>query len=92
MHGLAIPFKKNGGAGNMNFDTSNVNSQIAACTQVQSQYGPLLNLGVTKDVNGDYTKMMNALKSAGFQAIQDEYMSQAQAFMKDYAANAGSGN
>lgn len=81
---LRDSFSKNGISPallNFNFDSSKVSSQLTAITAVEAQYLPLLNMGVAPDVQQTYDQMMAALKTAGLQTVQDEYIKQAQAFM-----------
>jgi len=73
----------------MNFDNTQIQTQISAVASIESTYLPQLNLGLASDIQGTYDTMMSQLNSTGLKDIQTAYLQQVQAFMTAYAAGSG---
>ncbi len=62
------------------FDTTNVQTEMAACTSVVAEYGQILELGKTPDVDKTLDEFIAKLEASGLQTILDECQAQLDAW------------
>lgn len=65
-----------------NFNVSNLSTQKAAMETVRAQFMVPLQCGVTKDLDGDLTKVKDKLKTAGLDQYLQDLQTQLTAFSK----------
>lgn len=58
------------------FDDSSVKSELAALSEVCSQYVPLLELGLVEDVKATVDELNNKCKTAGLDKLKAEFLAQ----------------
>ena len=61
-------------------DTSNITTEVAACTSAYQQYGWPLELGYTNDVNASIEEYKNAMEAAGIDKVIEECQKQLDAY------------
>lgn len=62
-------------------DTSNISTEVAACTNAKQQYGWPLELGYTDDVEASIEQYRQAMKSAGIDRVIEECQKQLDAYI-----------
>lgn len=68
-----------------NCNTDSIKTEIVNCTNVTSQYGSVISLGMVKDVEAAFKMYKEKLLAAGAQKIVDESKKQAVEFMKAHS-------
>lgn len=63
------------------FDSTEVDAEVAACTAILSQYGTIIDYGMSEDVEGTIAQMNTELYAAGLQDIYDAFTAQYTEFM-----------
>lgn len=64
------------------FDSTPVANEVAACTNVVSQYRPALECGVPEDMDGMYQQFLDDLEAAGIEEIVAEKQRQLDAYIQ----------
>ena len=67
---------------NFSFDLSNLQNEVAAMSNVATKYIQVLNLGLVDDVDATWDAMMAEAEAAGIETMQDELVSQYEAFIE----------
>ena len=62
-------------------DTSNITTEVAACTNAEQQYGWPLKLGYTEDVEASIAEYKSAMEAAGIEKVIAECQSQLDAYI-----------
>lgn len=62
------------------FDNASVLNEYAAMAEVYSRYAPILNLGMSDDVEATYYEFKEAMKTAGLDTVLEEHLKQAQEY------------
>lgn len=63
------------------FDDTNVKSELAAISEVCSQYIPLLELGLVEDVEGTLAELNEKCETAGLEKVKAEFQAQWEAYV-----------
>jgi putative aldouronate transport system substrate-binding protein len=58
------------------FDDTNVKSELAAISEVCSQYIPLLELGLVDNVESTLTELNTKCETAGLEKVTEEFKAQ----------------